>query len=131
MLIKRDCKCCNYKKNFKYILFENKTAVCVADENNILIGACYIIPKSHRENPFELSLEEWIDTKKLIDKVKQYLDEKYCPDGYNLGWNVGKTGGQFVFHSHLHIIPRYKDEPFSGKGIRHWLMQDENKRPSL
>jgi len=32
-------------------------------------------------------------------------------------------------HAHLHIIPRYKDEPFSGKGIRHWLKSDENMRP--
>jgi len=47
-------------------------------------------------------MEEWIATKKMIDKVKKYLDEKSHPDGYNLGWNVGKIAGQEVKHVHLH-----------------------------
>ncbi|MEE0699417.1 MAG: HIT family protein [Bacilli bacterium] len=131
MILKDNCKCCNYIDNFKYILFENDTIVCVSDDNDILIGSCYIIPKEHKETPFDLSDKEWADTKKLITIVKNYLDDKYAPDGYNLGWNVGSVGGQFVFHSHLHIIPRYKSEPLAGKGIRHWLMQEENRRTDI
>jgi len=96
-----------------------------------LIGSYVVIPKSHITSPFDLSEQEWIDTKKLMDTVKQYLDEKYKPDGYNLGWNVGRIGGQEVSHAHLHIIPRFKDEPFAGKGIRHWLKKDENARPGV
>ncbi len=130
-MLKKECNCCNYIDNFKFVLFENDTCVCVADENNILIGACYIIPKEHKETPFDLTNIEWNDTKNLIDTVKKYLDKKYKPDGYNLGWNIGQVGGQFIFHSHLHVIPRYKDEPLAGKGVRHWLMQEENKRPNI
>jgi len=126
----KECNCCNYQENFN-VLFENETSVCIADENKILIGACYIIPKKHIASPFDLSSNEWNDMKLLLDQVKIYLDQLYHPDGYNLGWNINDTGGQFVFHSHLHIIPRYKDEPLAGKGIRHWLMQNDNIRPSL
>ena len=129
--MKKDCNCCNYKDNFKYILFENDTGVCVKDDNEILIGSCYIIPKSHKETPFDLSDKEWADTKELLNLAKNYLDKKYNPDGYNLGWNVGEVGGQYVFHAHLHVVPRYFDEPLAGKGVRHWLMQKENLRPSL
>ena len=60
------------------------------------------IPNAQGETPFDLSMEEWIATKKMIDKVKKYLDEKSHPDGYNLGWNVGKIAGQEVKHVHLH-----------------------------
>lgn len=42
----------------------NNTCVCVADDNNILIGSCYIMPKTHKETSFDLSSEEWADTKK-------------------------------------------------------------------
>ena len=64
----------------------------------------------------------------MMNEIKKYLDEKYQPDGYNLGWNVGKVGGQEVAHAHFHIIPRYADEPLAGRGIRYLFKQDENLR---
>ncbi len=121
------CVCCDYKNNYD-ILFESDYVVCIAAKNETVVGSCFVIPKEHRETPFDLSDEEWLDTKRVIDLAKAYLEEHFSPDGYNLGWNVGHIGGQFVFHSHLHIIPRFKDEPFAGKGIRHWFASDENKR---
>ena len=33
-----------------------------------------------------------------------------------------------VFHAHLHVIPRYAGEPHAGKGIRHWLKREANRR---
>ena len=94
----------------------------------VLIGSGLIVPKRHCETVFDLSEEEWNSTFKLLKEVKNHLDEKYHPDGYNVGWNVGHVGGQEIFHAHLHVIPRYKDEPLSGKGIRYWLKQPHNKR---
>jgi len=118
------------------VKFENDSVVGVpsTDANGkvydkTLVGSYVIIPKSHVETPFDLSEREWSDTKKMIDTIKKHLDEKYNPDGYNLGWNVGRVAGQRVPHAHLHIIPRFKDEPLAGKGIRYWLKQEENTRP--
>ncbi|MCL2377272.1 MAG: HIT family protein [Defluviitaleaceae bacterium] len=115
--------------------FENELVVAVLSTDSsgkvlskALIGSYVIIPKRHVESPFDLSEQEWLATKEMMDTVKQYLDEKYNPDGYNLGWNVGQVAGQEVSRVHLHIIPRFADEPFAGKGIRHWLKKDENAR---
>ena len=125
------CPFCNFKSDSKgIILFENDNCVCIELNESILIGSCMIIPETHKITVFDLDIEEWEATKQLIDKVKQYLDAKYKPDGYNVGWNCGKTGGQSVFHAHLHIIPRYADEPFAGRGIRAWLKREENRRPN-
>ncbi|MEI5906641.1 HIT family protein [Bacillus spongiae] len=93
-----------------------------------LEGAGVIVPKEHRETAFDLSAEEWHATYTLLKQVKSFLDEKYQPEGYNLGWNCGEVGGQHIFHSHFHVIPRYKDEPLAGKGIRHMFKSSENKR---
>jgi len=122
------CIFCDFKEEY---LFENEYCICSKPDDNgqILVGSCIIIPKAHKETVFDLSYEEWEATKQLIDKVKIYLDEKYKPDGYNVGWNCGKTGGQEVFHAHLHIIPRYADEPYAGRGIRSWIKREENRRP--
>ena len=119
------------------IKFENEYVIGVPSTdadgkvfNKTLIGSYVIIPKSHVPTPFDLSEQEWAATKKMMDEIKLYLDKKYKPNGYNLGWNVGKIAGQVVPYAHLHIIPRHKDEPFAGKGIRHWLKKSENMRPS-
>ncbi len=114
--------------------FENDTMVAVKSnnlKNNTLIGSYVIIPKSEVGSPFELSEKEWVDSKRLMIQVKDYIDKKYKPDGYNIGWNVGEVAGQHVAHAHLHIIPRYADELYAGKGLRHWFKQSENIRESL
>ncbi len=111
------------------ILFESKYNKCCLSFQfrKVIIGACVIIPNEYKETPFDLTYDEWIDTQLMIEKAKSYLDEKYNPDGYNIGWNIGKIAGQECKHVHLHIIPRYKDEPYAGKGIRHWIKKSNNK----
>jgi len=118
------------------ITFENDTVIglpTVDDNGKILeralVGSYVIVPKSGVATPFDLSEHEWLDVKKMIDTLKNYLDEKYKPDGYNLGWNVGSVAGQTWEVVHLHVIPRFKDEPRANIGIRFWLKQDENTRP--
>jgi histidine triad (HIT) family protein len=114
--------------------FENDTMVAVKSNNlkhNTMIGSYVIIPKSEVSSPFDLTDKEWSDSRELLLKVKKYIDETYKPDGYNIGWNVGAVAGQSVAHAHMHIIPRYADEPLAGKGIRSWFKQPENIRASL
>ena len=124
------CIFCNYKNDaIGTIIFENDYCCGIEIKDDILIGRSIVIPKTHRESVFDLSKEEWNATRVLSDEIKSYLDTKYTPDGYNLGWNVGKVAGQEISHAHLHIIPRYADEPLAGKGICYWVKQKNNKRP--
>lgn len=102
-------------------VFENDKTIGVRSDGlskNILVGSYVIIPKSQVSSSFELTEKEWNDTFSLLIEIKKYLDEKYSPDGYNLGWNVGKVAGQNVAHAHMHVLPRYENEPLAGKGIR-------------
>ena len=52
----------------------------------------------------------------LTQYVKQKVDERYHPDGYNVGINVNEAAGQSVFHVHMHLIPRYKGDVENPKG---------------
>lgn len=58
-------------------------------------------------NYFEATLAELEAINQLIHAVKELLDGRYKPDGYNIGTNVGQAAGQVVFHLHVHLIPRY------------------------
>ena len=48
--------------------------------------------------------------------MKQKLDERFYPDGYNIGINVVEYAGQSIFHCHMHLIPRYKGDVENPKG---------------
>lgn len=40
----------------------------------------------------------------------------------------GRSGGQSVFHAHMHVIPRFADEPYAGRGMRSWIKEEANRR---
>ncbi|MFS1513782.1 HIT family protein [Chengkuizengella sp. SCS-71B] len=113
------------------IVIETKNNAFIMKPQEILVGSGLIVPKQHKETVFDLSHEELMETFSLLNKVKLFLDEKYNPDGYNVGWNCFPVGGQSINHAHLHVIPRYKDEPLAYKGIRNHLKQKINKRPNI
>jgi diadenosine tetraphosphate (Ap4A) HIT family hydrolase len=110
------------------IVLENAHCLFLQAPQEVLIGSGIIIPRAHRETVFDLTEAEWAGTFDLLKQAKALLDAEYAPGGYNVGWNNGSVAGQEVFHVHLHVIPRYADEPLAGKGIRYWLKQPENKR---
>jgi diadenosine tetraphosphate (Ap4A) HIT family hydrolase len=111
------------------IVLENERCFFIREEQEILAGSGCIIPKAHRETVFELSPQEWQASFELLGQVKALLDREHAPDGYNIGWNCGRAGGQSVFHAHMHVIPRFSDEPYAGRGMRSWIKRQENQRP--
>jgi ATP adenylyltransferase len=49
-----------------------------------------------------------LESGKLIQKSMDILREAYSPDGFNVGYNIGKSGGAgFDAHIHAHIVPRW------------------------
>jgi len=90
-------------------------------------GHCLIIPKRHVETWFDMSKEEQQEAFELIDKVKVLLDEKYSPDGYNIGMNCGETAGQTIPHAHIHVIPRYEGDMENPRGgVRGVIPEKQN-----
>ena len=78
---------------------------------------------------FRLHAEEWAATHELLLKAKAAQDERLAPDGYTLIWNCFSEVGQPPNHAHLHVIPRFDDEPFADRGGRSAIKVPENRRP--
>lgn len=100
----------------EYIL-ENELCYAIYDKYPVSKGHMIIITKRHIKDYFGTTHEEKIAILDLIDECKAMLDDKYSPDGYNIGINCGEHAGQTVMHLHAHIIPRYKgdiDNPIGG-----------------
>lgn len=120
--------CFPEKDKEQSIVLSNEYCLFVQKPQPVLFGSGLIVPKTHRETVFDLTPQEWQATFDLLQQVKERLDKEYQPQGYNVGWNCGHVGGQEIFHAHLHVIPRFEDEPLAGKGIRYWLKQPSNQR---
>ena len=90
----------------------------------ILPGSGAIVPIAHRTSVFELTPAEWADTQDLLLQARMALHDLLAPDGYLLGWNQGGT-----LHPHMHVIPRFDDEPLSDHWLRSAINVPENRRP--
>lgn len=87
-------------------ILENKLAFVIYDKYPQAPGHLLVIPKRHSKNYFELTNEEKIAIDEILVDAKHFLDYKYGPSGYNIIANCGKSAGQVVFHTHVHLIPR-------------------------
>lgn len=112
------CPFCTLSRD-REILFENASCLAFYDGYPVSPGHTLIIPKRHVASYFDLTDDERKDMNDVLLYVKSKIDERYHPDGYNIGVNVGEYAGQSVFHCHLHLIPRYKgDIPNPKGGVR-------------
>jgi diadenosine tetraphosphate (Ap4A) HIT family hydrolase len=115
--------------NQEMVLRNELCAFLTIPGGRVLPGSGLIIPFEPRETVFDLTPEEWQATFDLLRKAKEQIDREYRPDGYNVGWNNGRVAGQSIPQVHLHVIPRFANEPLAGQGIRYHLKQPANKRP--
>ena len=101
------------------LLTESTLAYAILDGYPLSKGHSLIIPKIHEENYFNLSFEVQTHCWQMVNEVKNIITKKYNPDGFNIGFNVDKAGGQKVHHTHIHLIPRYLGDNHQKKhGIR-------------
>jgi len=97
----------------------NGLAYSTRDSYPVSPGHTLVIPARHCPDFFELAPEEMAACMELLVQERGALDEEFRPDGYNVGVNVGRSGGQSVYHAHIHLIPRYAgDHPAPQGGVR-------------
>ncbi|MCY3998726.1 MAG: HIT family protein [Flavobacteriaceae bacterium] len=108
-------------------IIENEHWKCCYDKYPVSLGHVLVITKRLVKDYFECSIEEKKSLLSTIDEVCEYLKRKYQPDGFNIGMNIGKEGGQTIFHMHLHVIPRYQgDTPNPKGGVRGVIPNKQN-----
>ena len=98
------------------IVLENDLAIAFYDKYPVNKGHLLIIPKRHVEQYFDLTDQERSAIDSLLLEGKRLLDEKYQPNGYNIGINCGEAAGQTIFHVHVHLIPRFRGDMEDPRG---------------
>ena len=111
-----ECLFCKWKNEKEKIILENELAFARYDEFAVSKGHILIMTKRHTKDFFSTTKEEKDAIFELLNKVKEFIDEKYNPDGYNIGMNCGVPAGQSVMHVHVHLIPRYNGDVENPRG---------------
>ena len=71
-------------------------------------GHVMVAPTRHTAELAALSAEEVLAIHRLAAAGLEALARTFRPDGYNLGWNIGRVAGAGVVdHVHLHVVPRW------------------------
>lgn len=111
-------------------LYEDEDFRVILDASPAAKGHALIIPKEHYANLYELDDELAAKALVLAKKMITKLTEVLGCDGYNIVQNNGEAAGQTVYHFHLHMIPRYKDDGV-GIGWKMGELVDEDKEELL
>jgi ATP adenylyltransferase len=71
-------------------------------------GHLLVAPRRHLADFAGLTDEEALDVHRLAGRGMTALAQLFSPQGYNVGWNLGRIAGAgLVDHVHLHVVPRW------------------------
>ncbi|MBP1696625.1 MAG: family hydrolase [Deltaproteobacteria bacterium] len=108
---KRGCVFCRKLKEKKskenLILYQGETVFVIMNKYPYTNGHLMVVPKRHCLNLEQLDNNELKELFDLLKASVRVLKSSFHPHGFNIGMNIGKTGGAGEEHLHLHIVPRW------------------------
>ncbi|MEK9154384.1 MAG: HIT family protein [Patescibacteria group bacterium] len=93
-----------------YKVYEDEKTLAFLDINPVNPGHTLVIPKKHAADVFEIEDLEWNAVMKTARIMAHALERSLSPEGVNLTMNNRAGAGQVVFHAHVHVIPRVKND---------------------
>lgn len=104
---------------------ETQRALAFMDVSPATRGHCLVIPKRHAADLMEIDGEDLAACTDLAQDVARRAMDRLGADGVNLVNACGAAAWQTVFHFHIHVIPRYEDDPLKLPWIPRGADMDE------
>jgi histidine triad (HIT) family protein len=93
------------------IVQEDELTVSFMDINPATRGHTLVIPRSHARDLLSVEAEDLRATAVAAQRLAGRMSERLGAAGVNLINSCGAAAWQTVFHFHIHVIPRYADDP--------------------
>jgi histidine triad (HIT) family protein len=93
------------------IVDSDDRTVTVMDINPATRGHVVVIPREHAADLLTVSEEDLAATMGAVRRITERMQETIAPAGFNVLNNMGRAAWQSIFHFHVHVIPRYADDP--------------------
>jgi histidine triad (HIT) family protein len=85
--------------------------VTLMDINPATKGHALVIPRRHSADLLAIDDEDLTACAIAARRVVKRMEEALDPAGFNLLNAARAAAWQTVFHFHIHVIPRYEDDP--------------------
>jgi histidine triad (HIT) family protein len=92
-------------------VYEDERTVAFMDINPATRGHVLVVPRAHARDLLVAAPEDLAACAHTAQKLAGLVSEKLGAAGVNLLSSSGAAAWQTVFHLHLHVIPRYEDDP--------------------
>lgn len=93
------------------LVHRGERAVVLLNKFPYSSGHLLVAPTRHTGDFGSLGADEATEIHELAAAGMRALTEVYQPEGFNLGWNVGRVAGAgIVGHVHLHVVPRWNGD---------------------
>jgi ATP adenylyltransferase len=93
------------------VVHRTPTAIVLLNKFPYSSGHLLVAPVEHGLNFPEIDGELAAEVHRLGADGVRALTAVYAPDGFNLGWNIGRVAGAGVpDHGHLHVVPRWSGD---------------------
>ena len=96
-------------------VYEDDNVFAFLDIHPINIGHTLVIPKTHSTNVYETPDETLAHIMTAVKRLSIVVKKATNAEGINIGINNDSAAGQLIFHTHVHVIPRFSDDEF-----KHW-----------
>jgi histidine triad (HIT) family protein len=93
------------------IVAEDEHTVAFMDISPATRGHLLVVPRRHSRNLLEIDADDLCATVSAARQMARRVTERLGADGVNLLNACGSAAWQTVFHFHVHVIPRYEDDP--------------------
>ena len=93
------------------IVDQDDRTVAFMDISPATRGHTLVVPRNHARNLLEIDEEDLAAVVRTAQRLARRVTERLGADGVNLLNSCGSAAWQTVFHFHMHVIPRYEDDP--------------------
>jgi histidine triad (HIT) family protein len=110
------------------VLDSDEHTISIMDINPATPGHSLVIPRRHSKDLIEITSYDLRHTVAAAQQLTVRMAEVLEPAGFNLLNACGAAAWQTVFHFHIHVIPRYEDDPLKLPWIPRGAEMDEIAR---
>lgn len=93
------------------IVDSDELTVAFMDINPATRGHALVVPRAHSADLMEIEDDDLTATTLAARRLAKRMEEALEPDGFNVLNACRPAAWQTVFHFHIHVIPRYEDDP--------------------